>query len=261
MNLDWQAFKAVVQSHLGATGRFSAIDDQGRSRLLFRGQSDSRWRLASTLDRAGRTPMHLSAYLRVCKNVRRYTGNHLRASLPFKEEADCSYDRAFMDLPNYEYYAFLRHHGFPSPLLDWTASPYIAAFFAFRHPQADCDAVRIYSYRSDIGIGKAGSTPDPGLFVLGPLAEVHERHAMQQCWYSIAMREDSDGSCILCRHQDAFDYSQKHYGVGQDVLHEYDISISERDRAIADLSAMNINAFTLFGGVDALVETATGLFL
>src|SRR5579871_975887 len=34
--------------------------------------------------------------------------------------------------PGYDYMAYLRHHGFPSPLLDWTRSPYVAAFFAFR---------------------------------------------------------------------------------------------------------------------------------
>ncbi|MGH6935370.1 MAG: FRG domain-containing protein, partial [Methylocella sp.] len=33
----------------------------------------------------------------------------------------------------YSYLAHLRHHRFPSPLLDWSCSPYVAAYFAFAH--------------------------------------------------------------------------------------------------------------------------------
>ncbi len=253
--MKWREFKQHVDGLLPKKVRFSAVDDTGASRLLFRGHADSRWTLQSTLERAGHAEMPLSHYIQMCGSARRFLSNHLPTDIQFKESCDCCYDVASRFFPNYEYLGFLRHHGFPSPLLDWTESPYVAAFFAFRSIPEGVENVRIYIYQATSTEGRSSSADEPCLFLQGPFAAIHERHATQQCWYTVCMKSRDASDCVLTPHQAGFDYGRESPCM-QDSLVECDLPVSARDEAMADLFAMNITPYTLFRSVDSLVETA-----
>jgi hypothetical protein len=142
----------------------------------------------------------------------------------------------------------LRHHGFPSPLLDWTRSWYVAAFFAFEKPQGK--SVAIYSFLSDLGGGKLSSHDEPCIEVLGHFVETHRRHYQQQSEYTICYLypESNKQKPIYVCHK------KVRYGNQQDRMKKYIIPASERKKVLAKLFLMNINAFSLFGDEDSLMR-------
>src|SRR5690606_8186983 len=91
--------------------------------FIYRGQSDSRWTLISSLMRSDLVWS------------RQDFETYFNFVLPQVKEKIQAWEGRDWDLSNQfglaEFVAYLQHNGFPTPLLDWTFSPYIAAYFAF----------------------------------------------------------------------------------------------------------------------------------
>ena len=113
------------------------------SKHLFRGHGDSNWKLETTLDRYREEDIYLKEYYRSIfaskHQIETFTGREWE--LPTPPEYNKILDKEgylyFFTKYGYDYLIYTRHHGFPSPLLDWTRSLYIAAFFAFRNALKD----------------------------------------------------------------------------------------------------------------------------
>ncbi|HEY2154347.1 MAG TPA: FRG domain-containing protein [Isosphaeraceae bacterium] len=107
---------------------FAALDRMGRSRLLFRGHSDRGWALSPTLDRL--RPVGFAGDQERKEHYEFLLAEFRREAIRFVSPP--------LELPVGEAFELLaRHHGVPSPIIDWTESPYVAAFFAYDQPLSE----------------------------------------------------------------------------------------------------------------------------
>lgn len=225
------------------------------SNMLFRGQSDAQWHLETTLERYLDSELTLENYYRIIyaakSRVETFTEKNWDIPTPPKyDKWLATYDlQGFGEFIAYEYMAYLRHHGFPSPLLDWTASPYVAAYFAFREITSRANHVAIFAYIEDIGQGKGGWAAGPSIRSLGPYISSHKRHFLQQSQYTISTKVNN-GQEFYSSHQDVFEQGRD----DQDLLWKFILPSRERMKALKKLELYNISAYSLVGSEESLME-------
>lgn len=228
-------------------------------KLLFRGISSSNWKLTTTLERSGCKDMSFGEYCRLLAfkikpALETFSGRKWSVPdvLPPGEnflDPELLSLRRFPSQELYSYMIFLRHYGFPSPLLDWTYSPFVAAFFAFRHRNdAECRSIYIYCERPT-GL-KFDTSGVPKIHPIGPYVSSHPRHFRQQSDYTICGSLRLDG-WHFSSHDEVFSKDDTE----QDFLWKCTLPSSERTKVLRVLNYYNLNSYSLFDSEESLLET------
>jgi FRG domain len=254
----WAQLLEVLEDIQRQYSKFKIEEYEQRNLILYRGLSDNSWPLSTTLERQSSRAWTIKSYYRRIYFSAREIESFLATSWNLKpmEEMDKYFAELVsditVDLPHYEYWAYLRHHGFPSPLLDWTKSPYIALFFALCD-QSNATEASLYAYIETPLGSKGGIAGAPMITVLYPYVRTHKRHFLQQSHYTIATKltKDEKNDRTFVPHETVFAEGQ----VRQDVLIKIVIPRSLRLEILNKLETYNINFYSLFQSEDALVKS------
>jgi hypothetical protein len=276
----WESFETKVADIDRETDALKLTRSVSVSEPLYRGQRDASWGLQTTLDRQ-RPGMTLGKYLtlieRMQPRIERISGSKwpilsqeisgLRHKglpcIPWftAEQANTKTIVSFM--------VYLRQHGFPSPLLDWTSAPYKAAFFAYAGFGEGTERVAIFTFRRSTGTARETWRQDePTAMSWGPcILNTSRRHSKQDAQYTWCLRRPASGltleDWVFADHEQAINLPGFRMEAGTDVsesraanvVEKYTIPASERRKVLASLAVRNINRCRLFGlGVDSLLE-------
>ena len=146
--------------------------------------------------------------------------------------------------------AYARHHGFPSPLIDWTRSLYVALYFAFYDACPDGE-VAIFVHQDRPEGGKSNFGGAPYIEELGEYISTHPRHYLQQSQYSICICKP-ENIWTYASHEDFF---QNHQRDHQNHLTKFILPGCLKESVLEKLSSMNINSYSLFANEEGLFNT------
>jgi hypothetical protein len=207
---------------------------------MFRGQANNQWRLRTSFHRTGR-----AALPKFLTNDLNALHRHLSGLTTHRFDLTNPLDNAsFLHL--------VQHHGYPTPLLDWTQSPFIAAYFAYRNFRKDHitvdQKVRILIFEGMDWNASFERAPvlNPAflhLTILEPLAINNPRAVPQQSVSTVTNIDDIEQYI-----------REKERGSGKTYLRAIDLPAVDRKQVMRELSLMGINGGSLFPGLDGTCE-------
>jgi FRG domain len=205
-------------------------------RFAFRGHENSTWRLRTAFHRTGRASL-LKFMIQDVPALHRHLSGLTTHHFDLSDPLDYA---AFLNL--------VQHHGYPTPILDWTHSPFVAAYFAFkdlRRKNLEANQmVRILILDAQEWATKyeRAQVLMPGFLhmtMLEPLTTNNPRVLPQQSISSVTNVDD------LETYVAGFEKR-----VGKSYLSAIDLPVGERRTVMQDLALMGITAGSLFPGLD-----------
>ena len=233
---------------------------KARGYYWYRGQSNAEWGLETS-------------FLRMTRHLAKQRKEAIRLEDEAREEF-MSKAHLFIDPGNMDkvktmpcWWALMQHHGAPTRLLDWTASPYVAAYFATQQDGSDGDGAVwcfCHSRLRDSFVGEYGSEPpeltrtedeDPAVKRLHKALQSPTAPTsvvpVQFKFFHVARMAEQQGRFTMCLriHQDHVCIAAK---IARTYLKKIVIPHKIKPDFLAELRRMNITAASLFPGVDGL---------
>jgi hypothetical protein len=228
----WSAFADFLDAQV--------FTNRGRAehRFIWRGQRRSDWMLSSSLDRLFERLKYTAA---VGETGEQRSQKHLE---DFKYAARGRRGLNPPPLLENEWWALGQHFGLATPLLDWSHSPFAAAYFAFEEHQAgtshrvvyglDRDAVDVRNKRIEEEEAVEGR-PNV-LELIDPLSDENPRLVNQGALFTRA----PVGIPVEIWVENYFGDSES------EVLLRIEVPESDRTQCLRALDRMNINHLSLF---------------
>jgi hypothetical protein len=206
-------------------------------RFIFRGQAQQ-LRLRTAFHRTGRA------------NLQWFIDNDIKTlHRHLSQRTTHVFNREIPD-ENGAFFNLVQHHGYPTPLLDWTFSPFVAAYFAY-HCWKNSDArvaidkkVRIFLFDQKLWSDSFKQLSQltwckPHFSIAEFIAIDNERLVPQQSISTITNVDDIEALIRSVEHTHR-----------QQFLKIIDLPVSERPKVMKELSIMGITAGSLFPGLD-----------
>lgn len=218
------------------------IIDRSYKRFIYRGHSQRHYRLETSIRRAFET-------LKIRSSWR--NGREEEVIKSFKSRAHLYLSHLPPAKDDLEWLSVMQHYGAPTRLLDWTYSPFVAAFFAFQEMARGCIVYEIDL--SALNAANASRLPvnwQDGILAgtqnfVAPYLPIfqNERLILQQGLFLVP------GNIQTCVEDIVESYPDNDRFI---IKYIFNLSPYMIKQAIKKLKAMNIDNFRLFPGIDGL---------